>query len=157
MPATTEPIARELGFTLEELDLNRAGALSSDQAWDAMRQALMFSVLTVFMLGLVFAVRALRLRNTLVRVLAVGASCVGFVGLSVFTWQVVLAAVERKVESTEGPLSFPGGGRGLSVAVNRRRVGVPVGAVRVLQVGERYRVYTLAHTDRFLSIEPVLR
>lgn len=151
----TEQIASALGFTLDELSLNRVGELSSGQAWHATRQALTFAGLTIFMLVLVIALIALRLPNILVRVLAVGASCAGLVGMSVFTWHVVHAAIARQVETNQGALSIPGGGRGLTVMINGQRVGVPVAAAGVLQVGDTYRVYTLAHSHAFLSMEPV--
>jgi len=150
----TEKIAATLGFTLEELELNRAGRVSPHQSWDAIQQALTMGGLAVVaagvMLCLVFIVRPTGWAR-LYYVLGFGSLAL----VSVFGWRAIVGAVERTVLVAEGPLNLHGTGRGTAAAIGRASVPVRYQAAFVLTTGATYRLYYLARADKFLSIEPV--
>ena len=152
MPPSTQQIADSLGFSLEELALNRAGSVS----W---RQLASLFAWTLFPLFFAFAVALLLFVGpkgktwmiVLYRLLAVGV-------LSLFgwmSWESAADLFERKVHFAEGPVQFESNGRGVRIVIGTFRGGVWPNAASVLPQGGNYRLYYLPHSDRVLSIEPI--
>ncbi len=153
-----EDIARTLGFTLDELALNRTGQISARQSWENVRLAAwgmgLIVAVIVAILVLVFIIKPtgiLRLVNCLF--LIPGFLVVSYIGC---VW--IRGVIERRVLVTEGSLSFHGAGRGPpTMVIGQARVPAPPHANAVLTENTPYRVFYLAHSRIFLSIEPFAR
>jgi hypothetical protein len=155
MPAPTDQIADTLGFTLEELALNRAGKMSSHQVAESVKNALGASGLVITMVGLTLVVLFLGRPTGVIRVMST-VICLGLIALfTMFAWQAARDAVSHEVLVAEGPLEFRSGHRqGSMVVVGAFRSTVD-NAHKALAAGERYRVYYRANTGDLLSIEPL--
>ena len=143
-----------LGFTNEELALNRAGALSWHQLWEAIRTALVFGGLMLGVVGgllaVVFVMRPTGYLRLVYVMLVPGALALLWLSAS-----FVAAPFLRRVSTAEGPLDFRGSGRGpRALVIGGAWVEAPPRAATVLQKDESYRVYYLAGANQFLSIEP---
>jgi hypothetical protein len=160
LDTSLEQVALQLGFTVQELAFNRAGQLSTRQFWDSVRAASLGAGFVLAVLAaiavVVFVVRPSGLwpKGLLVLIsllLGAGLLLALYVG-----GQWVLAAVERKVLVAEGSVSFAGSGRGPpAMVIGQARVPAPAGARSVLTKGGSYRVFYLAHSQAFLSVEPL--
>lgn len=155
MSAPLQAIASALEFSIDDLALNRTGRLSPEQSWQSVRLAL-------GSVGLLLALAGAFL-FTMVAIKPKGAAKLGTVACGVcalavfgaFTWGYLAGAVARRVEMREGPLDLFGAGRGgMNAVVDRTWVPISTRALEVLTKGERVRVYFLAHSKQFLSIEP---
>lgn len=155
LPEEWSSIARSLGFTLDELALNRAGQISSHQAWENVRMALFPVGLALVFLGMllvfVFLVKPAGVGRLLYAVPIVG--LVVMVGLA---WYFAVAAWQHRVLVAQGPLHFQKGRGGPSIVVDRIWVqDSPHAAPSTLMEGNAYRLYYVARSRRFLSIEPL--
>jgi hypothetical protein len=155
-PPITPEIARQLGFTLDELALNRLGQLS-----DGQHNAIFWGVLAQLLLGVVL----------------IGAGLVAFVMgwrhnlFWTFKW-VPMAGVplvsfllfhtvrsdwsaywKPTVSVTEGPIRFVRVRASMAIAIGTHTFGVS-GKPQLLREGARYRVYHTSGDRRTLSLEP---
>jgi hypothetical protein len=153
--ARVEQIASVLEFTLDELAMNRVGKLSSHQVWLATKTAVVQGGFAVLLLGgaivLVFGVGLTGIRRVAFYALALLALASDLPFASLF----VAAAVAKRVVVPEGPLDLHGTGRGTVAVVGSQPVLISWTATKVLKSGEHYRIYSLAYSNTFLSIEPV--
>jgi hypothetical protein len=155
MNSSVEQIALSLGFTIQELSLNRAGQISARQSWENVRLAAwgagMILAVIVAILVLVFLIKPTGiLRLVYCFFLIPGFLVVSYIG---FVW--IRGAIEQRVLVAEGSLSFHGAGRGPpTMVIGQARVPAPPHANAVLTENTPYRVYYLAHSRIFLSIEP---
>jgi hypothetical protein len=153
--SSAQPIASALGFSLEELALNRAGHVSWRQlaylfGWTLFD--LFFTLFCVAILALVVAGKPRKLwMSVMYAVLSTGAGAiVGFLG-----WRSAADLFTRTVVVAEGPLRFQAGGRRAQMLIGAFRGSAPLHATTVLAEGAEYRLYYLARSGTFLSIEPV--
>jgi hypothetical protein len=154
-PSQLEDIARTLGFSLDELALNRLGQLSAHQGWEIVRQALAFTGGALMGIGailvVVFLVKPVGLWRLCYVLLVAGAVLMIVIGS-----QSIVAAWQHKVVSAEGALDVQVFGRGGPIMfVGRAHIPAPTGAASVLTKGENYRLHYIQGLDQFLSIEPV--
>jgi hypothetical protein len=150
-----DQITSTLGFTLEDLVLNRAGKLSSHQVSESVKVALTFCGIAMMAVGAVLAVLFLVRPTGVLRVLYGTLSLGAAVLATAFAWREVAGAATRRVLTDEGSIDLHGTGRGMVAVVGRSRVGISTDALKVITKGDRYRIYYLARSDRFLSIEPI--
>jgi hypothetical protein len=155
-PSQLEHIAGTLGFTLNELALNRLGQISTHQGWEVARAALGFSGFAIAAIGaipiVIFLVKPVGLWRLAYLPISLGA-----VLLVVIASQFVAGAWHHKVASAEGPLDFQNLGRAAGIVIGKARVLAPKGFNDVLTEGEYYRLYYVRGLDQFLSIEPALK
>jgi hypothetical protein len=154
-PDSLAGVAAKLGFSLEELALNRSGQLSSHQTWEAVRMALFPVGLALVFVGMFMALLFLVRPGGLGR-LIFAIPIVGFILMVGLSWHFGSAAWSPKVRTAEGALRFQQGRGGPHVVVD----GVwaqssPRQAATILQEGKPYRLYYLERSRQFLSIEPV--
>ncbi|SRR5450759_972825 len=154
-PSQLEHIARTLGFTLDELALNRLGQMSAHQGWEAVRYTLVPVGGALVGIGGVLAIHFLMkpiwLRRLVLAVIAVAALL-----MIVIASQTIAAAWQRKVVNAEGALDFQTFGRGGPIIfVDHAHIPAPTGSSDVLTKGEIYRLYYVQGSNQFLSIEPV--
>lgn len=154
MAADLSQIASTLGFTLDELALNRAGKLSPQQSWEAVKGALTSGGLMVMALLAVLALVLVVRPTGGLRFLYYG---LGLAGLALFVllgWQAIAGAARKAVLTAEGPLDLHGTGKGTVAVIGGARIPVSHRGLEVLRNGGRYRMYYLGDANRFLSIEP---
>ena len=111
MSSSVEQIALGLGFTIQELSLNRAGQISARQSWESVRLAAwgagIIVAVIVAILVLVFLIKPTGiLRLVYCFFLIPGFLVVSYIG---FVW--IRGAIEQRVLVAEGSLSFHGAGR----------------------------------------------
>jgi hypothetical protein len=154
MPAELGDLVSRLGFTMEELNLNRAGELSASQTWSLLRTASVGIGMMLLSLGLVLmawpgkATTGSRVYYVLLVIALGGTFCFG-------GWQFV-ASMRRRVSTADGLAEVKTGARSsLRLVVGKADVDAPVGAKDTLLPGKTYRMYYLATLARFLSIEPL--
>ena len=154
-PLPVDSMATQLGYTLDELALNRSCVVSRAQARASVEAAVPMVVLALATLG-ILAVVSVLVKPAGVRRIWFGLLSFGgvAVGLSL-AWSTVYAAIERRVLVAEGQLAFTSGYRqSVSVIVGDFR-GPVHNAHSAFLAGARYRVYYLAHSGDFLSAEPL--
>lgn len=155
MSMPVEQIAAQLGFTLEELALNRAGELSSHQSWQSVKAAITMSLFALMALGIVavvvFIVKPTGFMRVMMLVLSLGATAF----CAMFAWRTVAAAVSHKVLVAEGLVEFRSGSRQSTIVVVGAFRSTVDNAHKALTPGEPYRVYYLDHSGDLLSIEPL--
>lgn len=144
-----------LEFTADDLALNRAGQLSPHQLADLTRGAVGAGALFAMVLGValmvLFGVRPRRWARLFYAVMF--ATNVTIFG--VFAWNHIAARVDRRVVVVQGPIEIAGGMRQSSVlVVAGQSYSISVEAGQALRRGDEYRVYGLAHSSTFLSLEP---
>jgi hypothetical protein len=152
--AELSQIAATLGFTLDELALNRAGKLSPQQSWEALKGALTSGGLMVMAVLAVLAMVLVARPTGGLRFLYYG---LGLAGLALFVmlgWQSIAGAARKAVLHAEGPLDLHGTGKGTVAVIGRARIPVSHRAHEVLRNRGPYRIYYLGDANRFLSIEP---
>lgn len=154
-PAEASYLASRLGFTIPDLELNRAGQISMAQRGTAYWSGAGYLLLVLA--GIAFGVALFRAKVSVVtRVIL---SVIFVPGLGLVLWifgSKVVGAVHPRVVSVDGLIDFRGNSRGPpSLLVGEVRVGAPDHAREVLVKGRRYRLYYLAHSLQFLSIEPL--
>lgn len=155
MSVPLETIAATLGFTLEELALNRAGRMSPHQIAESVRSAVGISGTVLVAVGATLIVLFLGRPTGAVRIL-VTILCLGLVALcTAFSGQAVAGAVRHEVLTDEGTLEFKSGPRLSTMVVVGRFRSVVNDASKVLTPGERYRVFYARHSEALLSIEPL--
>lgn len=154
MTAELTQIASALGFTLDELALNRAGKLSPQQSWDALKGALTSGGLVVVALLAVLAMVLVVRPTGGLRFLYYGLGLAGVALLVLLGWQAILGAARKTVVTAEGALDLHGTGKGTVAVIGRARIPVSHRGLEVLRNGGRYRMYYLGDANRFLSIEP---
>lgn len=156
MSASVEQIASRLGFTMQELALNRAGQISERQSWQAIRTAVTYGGVMLAMVVAVLLVTFVIKPDRAVRIVYYFTLFPGSLVVLYIAGVWIRGAVERKVLVCEGSLAFEGSGRGPpSMVIGRARVTAPPHAVDILAKGARYRIFYLAHSRTFLSIEPM--
>jgi hypothetical protein len=149
-------IAATLGFTLEDLALNRAGQLSPHQSWDASKQALIASAIGLLFLAGIAAVIAVGAKSGgRVRFLYYVVCPLVVVIVAYVCSTSIGAAIKRTVLHSEGTLKMNGTGKGMVAKVGHARVLIPTDALNVLKNGDRYRIFYLGVSESFLSIEPL--
>jgi hypothetical protein len=151
--ALQEQIAQALGFTLNELASNRLGRLSVDQSWRCTQMALAAAGFLIAIVGLLLATRYVVRPSGGVRVIFIVYGLAAFVVATFLFWRTSRAAFAKRVISQTGVLSFERSGKGLAIKVGATGFNVPRAGETVLTRGDVYRVYYLAHTETFLSIE----
>jgi hypothetical protein len=155
MSLPLDQIAAVLEFSMDDLAMNRVGKLSSHQVWLATKTAVVQGGFAVLLLGgaiiLVFGVGLTGIRRVAFYALALLALASDLPFASLF----VAAAVAKRVVVQEGPLDLHGTGRGTVAVVGSQHVLISWTATKVLKSGEYYRIYSLAYSNTFLSIEPV--
>jgi hypothetical protein len=153
-----EDFAKRVGFTLEDLALNRVGKVASHQLSESYTQAAGLAGVVLVMLGFVLVLSFIGRVGVGRLVLILVFAAAGIV-VAVLSWKNFAAAWKRNVASAEGNLVLthsPGSARQIVVVGSYNwhiDPGRPVPAVLV--PGARYRVYYLPGSDMFLSIEPV--
>jgi hypothetical protein len=163
-PTAVSELADAFGFTLEELALNRAGHLSSAQTWQIAKAALFQGLFALVLVAAAVVVPILVSGKHRIYLVVMFALCVPLVVW--FTWTSIADAVERRVSSTDGTVEIMSnaGGRGARLVVGGRKgrfigIGPPVRSDvdrgSLLRPGALYRVYSLAHSDVLLSLEPL--
>ena len=150
-----EKIAEVLEFTLDELAMNRAGQISSHQLWGIVKSAVVQGGIALLYLSGVVAMLSGALdlhgfRRVAFYTLGLG----GLVLMIPVAFRNVAAAVTRRVVVHEGQIDLHGTGRVIVAIVGANRLPISTDALKVLTSGERYRIYSLAYSDEFLSIEP---
>ena len=155
MSLPLDQIAAVLEFSMDDLAMNRVGKLSPHQVWLATKTAVVQGGFAVLLVGgaiaLVFGVGLTGIRRVAFYALALLALASDLPFASLF----VAAAVAKRVMVREGPLDLHGTGRGTVAVVGSQHVLISWTATKVLKSGERYRIYSLAYSHRFLSIEPL--
>jgi hypothetical protein len=153
-----EDFAKRVGFTLEDLALNRVGKVAPHQLSESYTQAAGLAGVVLIMLGFVLVLSFFGKVGVRGIILVVVFSALGVV-FAVLSWKTIAGAWKRNVASAEGNLVLthsPGSARQIVVVGSYNwhiDPGRPVPAVLV--PGARYRVYYLPGSDMFLSIEPV--
>lgn len=157
VPPSTKEIGAALGFSLEELDLNRSGGVSSRQLWHhCFSQAAWASFLMLAVAAIAIGLAAnWKTISAPMRVVTPVLCAIVMIIAGSIIRDAAANVVTRKVSAAEGPLQFEAQGRGSRMVVGSFKGGSPIGAYKVLTVGATYRVYYLAHSSDFLSIEPV--
>jgi hypothetical protein len=157
MLPSPQEIGAVLGFSIDELALNRARVASSRQLWHVTSTALAGALITVSMTAFIVTLCALNWKTMppALSVMPVVCSVGGLFASGVLIRDTLANVVTREVSAAEGPLAFEAMGRGTAIVVGAFRGRAPERAMRVLTVGKAYRVYYLAHSDDFLSIEPI--
>jgi hypothetical protein len=151
-----EHIAQALGFTLDDLALNRLGRMSAHQGWEVARQGL--GLLGMVMAGIggilvvLFLIKPAGLYRLVYLPIPLGA--VLFIAMASPT---IAGAWQHKVVSAEGALDFRQAGRWPTMVVGQAHISAPAGSADVLTRGQIYRVYYVQRSDQFLSIEPVVK
>ncbi|HVZ85759.1 MAG TPA: hypothetical protein VHG72_02245 [Polyangia bacterium] len=149
-------IASALQFSLSDLELNRVGKLSAGQTWSSVKDLLVATGLLLTSLAAIPAVLLMGHQvRTFVRVIAIVMGGVMGSLISVyFAWAALTAVRAHKPSVAEGPLQLPGGGRPMRARIGQFDGLLGIGGYDVWKAGERYRIYYLPGTKRFLSIEP---
>jgi hypothetical protein len=146
---------RLLEFTADDLARNRAGQLSPHQLADATRAAIGTGSTFVMALGLAlmlgFGLRPLRLAYLFYMVMSLAALTI----VGAFAATHVAARVDPRVVMVQGPINLMGGRRSWGLVVGRQHFLIPEQGGRALRRGDEYRVYSLAHSSTFLSLEPL--
>jgi hypothetical protein len=153
MPPSTQQIADALGFSLEELALNRAGSVSWRQL-----TSLFASTFLAFSFALLAAAILVFVGANGKTWMIVPYGLLSVVVISLFGWLGWESAVdlfERKVHFAEGPVQFKASRRGVRIVIGTFRGGAWPNAATVLPQGGNYRLYYLPHSDSVLSIEPI--
>jgi hypothetical protein len=153
--AELSQIAATLGFTLDDLAMNRAGKLSPQQSWEALKGALTSGGLMVMVLAAVLAMVFVLRPTGGWRLLYYGLGLAGLALFVVLGWQAIAGAARKAVLSAEGPLDLHGTGKGMVAVIGGARVPIAHQGLQVLRNGGRYRLYYLGGANRFLSIEPI--
>jgi hypothetical protein len=148
-------IAPTLGFTLEDLALNRAGKLSAHQSWEAIKSALTMSGLTVMVIGAFLAVVFVVRPTGFARLAYYALSLTGVALFAFLGWRSVAGAVKKVVLHAEGTLDLHGSGKGTVAVIGRARVPISFKAFEVLTKGGHYRMFYLSDANNLLSIEPI--
>jgi len=154
-----EDFAKRVGFTLEDLALNRVGKVAPHQLSESYPQAAGLAGVVLVMLGFVLVLSFIG-KAGVGRILWILAFAAAGIVVAVLSWKTIAGAWKRNVASSEGNLVLthsPGSARQIVVVGSYNwhiDPGRPVPAVLV--PGARYRVYYLAGSDMFLSIEPVV-
>ncbi len=153
-----EDFVKRVGFTLEDLALNRVGKVSPHQLSESYVQAAAFAGAALVMLGLVLIYSFIGKVGVgrIIWIVVFSAACITF---AVLTGMTIAAAWKGTVANSEGNIELtnsPGSARRIVVVGSYnwtfdRGTAVPT----VLVPGARYRVFYLAGSDKFLSIEPV--
>jgi len=148
-------ISSALGFTMDELSLNRAGRLSSRQLWESIQLGLwpigMFLVLVVMLLSFVLWTKPSGAGKVLYAMPLAGMALMAYL-----TWYFMSAAWVHRVLIVDGELSFQERRGGPAVIVGGIWLqNPPQGAPSVLNPGDRYRLYYVGTSKMFLSIEPL--
>ena len=154
MTSDVHQLASGLGFSLNDLVLNRLGKLSSGQTWTSVKSALIaVGLLTVSVVGVP---GALLLRpQKLVKVILIVMGVAGAVIFGFLSRMALQDLFTRKPNVAEGRVELVGGTRGTHVRIGSFDGMLPIGALDYLDPKIRYRVYYLPGTKRFLSIEPI--
>jgi hypothetical protein len=149
-------IASALDFSLRDLELNRLGKMSAGQTWDSVKDLLVGTGMLLVSLGAIPAALLMRQVRTFVRViLIVVGGLMGSLMSVYFFWMGLTAVRAPNPAVAEGTLELPGGGRPMHARIGQFDGLLGVGGYDVLKAGERYRIYYLPGTNRFLSIEPI--
>jgi hypothetical protein len=152
MPLPTQQMMDVLHFSLDDLTSNRSGQLSSRQLWSLVGETTMATSFAVFAVGL-FAYAALVMRSTSWERFAWYFGSIGCIAFGGWLAANQLAdLVTRRVSVAEGTLGFTNVGRGAGIVVGGHSLPTPP-CSNVLGGGGKYRVYYLAHSSTFLSIE----
>ena len=149
---TTEQIATALGFTLEDLALNKAGRLGAGQWWMLIKPAGAYLLMVLGLLGGVAGI-VLNVKAGLWRGLALFVSAAGGIAFAWLLVESVSTLVRHRVASSQGVLSFTNAYRGVDVTVGDYSGTLSSAARAALTSGGAYRIYYLSPSNRFLSIE----
>jgi hypothetical protein len=154
-PSELGYLTSKLGFSLAELELNRAGQLSSEQNWTALRSGVSSFGMMLAAVGVLLVILGFR-SSGMLRVVWYVFLIPGSGVVFYFFCLMFLGAVQRRVVTAEGTVDFRGGSRGPpSLLIGKASVSAPPNASEVLTSSRRYRLYYLAKIDQFLSIEPL--
>ena len=157
LPPSVTEMGAVLGFSVEELDLNRSGVVSSRQLWHLCfteAAGTSFVVLTAAAIA-ILCVAKWKTTSAPMKIMPALYCVFAAIFGGWAARDIVTNVVTRKVSAAEGPLQFEANGRGARMIVGSFKGGAPVGAYKVLTEGATYRVYYMAHSDDFLSIEPI--
>jgi hypothetical protein len=149
---STEQIGAALGFTLEELVLNKAGRLSPGQWWMLIKPVVVYLVMVLGMIAAMPAI-VVFVKPLLLRGLALVVSGVGALGFGWFLVVGVSALVHHRVANSQGVLSFSNAYRGVDITIGDFSGTVSSEARRALVSGGAYRIYYVTPSNRLLSIE----
>jgi len=148
-------LASRLGFSIAELELNRATQLSPEQGWLAFQCAVESLGMMLGAAGSLLVVLAARVPGVLRALLCVFLipACVAVLLLS---HAAFAGAVERRVATAEGLAQLRRASRRPTrLIVGGASVPSPPNAKEVLTSPRGYRLYYLAGANEFLSIEPL--
>jgi hypothetical protein len=154
MPLPTRQMMSTLGYSLDELALNRAGQVSSDQLAGSLKAAAVSVPLTLFAIStflfIVFYARATGWHRALLITMSILSATV----VGVLAYIQVADLITRKVATVEGPIEFTNVGKSPGIAIGHKLFET-LPCRDVLVRGGNYRVYYLAHSNTFLSLEPL--
>jgi len=160
-----EPLARVVGFTPEQLVANREGEVTSEQLDPLTSGVVMPALLVVATVAgvIAFAVRA-RGPHPGGRIATLVLVALGALAFAVWLGlDPVRDRVERTPAVVEGPIDAVEGGGGPKGGQSVVKIGglslMAMGAHGQIQDELRpgsYRVYYLRHTERLLSMEPLV-
>ncbi len=148
-------IGDTLGFTMDELVLNRKGKISPHQKTEILKQAISMSGMVFIAFGLIIILFLVVKPRGFRRIMF---SLLSLIAISIFimlAWGDIQDSINHKVVMAEGKLEFKAAGRGVSLIIGHYRGVINNNAYTVLSVGKSYRVYYLFHSNHFLSIEPL--
>ncbi len=157
VPISMEHIARSCGFTLEDLALNRAGKVSPHQLSNGYAEAAGIGGAFLVTLGVAMVVAFFGKAGYGRAIGVVVCAVAAITGAAIF-WKAMVGACKHKVASVEGSfeLTRPGSNmRSGVVGTYQWSFSSETGVPAVLVRGARYRVFYLAGSNHFLSIEPL--